>query len=407
MFNYFYQTITAYFYQENNNVVQYKGCDFKEIKYSNYYYNVFTNPLSIIWERGVQTKESMLKKLFSMPGIKHMFGKYVVKHSDEVFKLNVVLNNASDYYDSDSVKLLVGGVYLKDGYILTNYKDIRFGEWSGMAFDEKGDLILVSDRGAYLKSSIVDENGVQNFINTTIGKISVDDNTKTTKDFEELAIFNGSCFISDEFLYQILRYENCDFGRAPITIKTPDWKSELSYNKGIEAFDINLEGKFLAIAEYDKNKKDTSIHKAYYWSLESNYTQINSLKEFTYLSKEGYGVSGLKFLKNGDLLVLERYYEKKFGSVAENYEIDIKYVKKQEIESAIEVENAQVKGKSIIHIDNESISGKYGYADNFESIAVKEGNNSTSIYILTDDNRAPFERSMLLEFEIINNNFDY
>jgi hypothetical protein len=57
MFNYFYQTITAYFYQENNNVVQYKGCDFKEIKYSNYYYNVFTNPLSIMWERGYKQKK--------------------------------------------------------------------------------------------------------------------------------------------------------------------------------------------------------------------------------------------------------------------------------------------------------------------------------------------------------------
>ena len=57
----------------------------------------------------MQTKES----IFSMSKIKHMFGKYVVKHSDEVFKLDVVLNNASDYYDSDSVKLLIDGVYLK------------------------------------------------------------------------------------------------------------------------------------------------------------------------------------------------------------------------------------------------------------------------------------------------------
>ena len=61
----------------------------------------------------MQTKESMLKKFFSLSKIKHMFGKYVVKHSDEVFKLDVVLNNASDYYDSDSVKLLIDGVYLK------------------------------------------------------------------------------------------------------------------------------------------------------------------------------------------------------------------------------------------------------------------------------------------------------
>jgi hypothetical protein len=55
----------------------------------------------------------------------------------------------------------------------------------------------------------------------------------------------------------------------------------------------------------------------------------------------------------------------------------------------------------------ESIFDKYGYVDNFESIAVKEGNNSTSIYMLTNDNRAPFERSVLLELEIINNDFDY
>ena len=109
----------------------------------------------------------------------------------------------------------------------------------------------------------------------------------------------------------------------------------------------------------------------------------------------------MKFLKNGDLLVLERHYNKIFGGFAENYEIDIKYIKKQEIENAIE-KNTEVKGKSIIHIDNDSISGKYGYADNFESMAVKEENDLTLIYILSDDNRAPFERSILLEFEINN-----
>jgi hypothetical protein len=372
-----------------------------EYSVSNYYYNVLTNQLSILSERGVQTKESILKTFFGMPGIKHIFGKYVVEHSDDVSKLNVVLNNAGNYYDNDSIKLLADGVCFKKGYVLTNDQDSRFGEWSGMAFDEKGDLIFVSDRGAYLKSSIVNKDGyLQDFINTTIGKISVDNNTKTAKDFEELAISNGSCFISDESLHQILRYENCDFSKLPMAIKIPNWNNELSYNKGIEAFDINLEGKFLAIAEYSQDKKNNSVHKAYYWGLENNYSQISWLKEFNYLSNEGYGVSGLKFLKNGDLLVLERHYNKKFGGFAENYEIDIKYIKRQEIENAIEIENAQVKGKSVIHIDNSSISGKYGYADNFESIAVKEENGSTLVYILSDDNRAPFERSILLEFEI-------
>jgi len=388
-----------------------------EYSVSNYYYNVLTNSLSILSERGAQTKESILKKFFGIPGIKHIFGKYVVDHSDDVSKLNVVLNNADNYYDNHSIKLLVDGVYFKKGHVLTNDQDSRFGEWSGMAFDKKGDLILVSDRGAYLKSSIVNKDGyLQNFVNTTIGTIGVR-NTDSTKDFEELAVYNGSCYISDESLHQIWLYEDCDFNKLPGNIKTP-FKSfnkfyyreflskELSYNKGIEAFDINSEGKFLAITEYGHDKKNSSVHQAYYWAHTIRYENVfeycqvyDFCKKFTYLSNEGYRVSGLKFLKNGDLLVLERHYNKIFGGFAENYEIDIKYIKKQEIENAIE-KNTEVKGKSIIHIDNDSISGKYGYADNFESIAVKEENDLTLIYILSDDNRAPFERSILLEFEI-------
>ena len=386
-----------------------------EYSVSNYYYNVLTNSLSILSERGVQTKESILKTFFSMPGIKHIFGKYIVDHSDNVSKLDVVLNNADNYYDNHSIKLLVDGVYFKKGHVLTNDQDSRFGEWSGMAFDKKGDLILVSDRGAYLKSSIVNKDGyLQNFVNTTIGTIGVR-NTDSTKDFEELAVYNGSCYISDESLHQIWLYEDCDFNKLPVRVITafnPNFNfhylsEELSYNKGIEAFDINSEGKFLAISEYGQDKKNSSVHQAYYWriSCESHYKdtsfcqRIDFNEGFTYLSNEGYGVSGLKFLKNGDLLVLERHYNKIFGGFAENYEIDIKYIKKQEIENAIE-KNTEVKGKSIIHIDNDSISGKYGYADNFESIAVKEENDLTLIYILSDDNRAPFERSILLEFEI-------
>lgn len=40
---------------------------------SNYYYNVLTNQLSILSERGAQTKESILKKFFGIPGIKHIY----------------------------------------------------------------------------------------------------------------------------------------------------------------------------------------------------------------------------------------------------------------------------------------------------------------------------------------------
>ena len=98
--------------------------------------------------------------------------------------------------------------------------------------------------------------------------------------------------------------------------------------------------------------------------------------------------------------MLERFYQKKIGGFAEDYEISVKHVKKHDIEN-----NEQITGKEILHIDNTSSTGKYGYADNFESIAVRTTDNSTSMYLLTDDNRAPFQRSILLEFEL-KENFD-
>jgi hypothetical protein len=55
----------------------------------------------------------------------YIFGNYVVDRSNDVSdvilnNVNVVLNNADNYYDNHSIKLLVDGVYFKKGYVLTN-----------------------------------------------------------------------------------------------------------------------------------------------------------------------------------------------------------------------------------------------------------------------------------------------
>lgn len=365
---------------------------YDESSYSpDYYYHSFTNPLSILWERQSQTYESISKTLHKLVG-----KEYVLAQS-ESSKINIEFQDTDKYYDIDSIK----GVSLVKGHILTTNEDKRFGEWSGMSFDEKGDLIFISDRGAYLKNKVIDSNGnIIAFENSIIGNVKTLNNKSNKKDFEELSIFKNDCFITNESTLEILLYKHCDLETVPSNVAIPDWKKDLFYNKGIEAFDISNEGKFLAIAEYNRYDHLDSHHKIYYWDTENEYMSIGSLKESIYITTSGYGISGLAFLQNGDVIVLERFYQKKIGGFAEDYEISVKHVKKHDIEN-----NEQITGKEILHIDNTSSIGKYGYADNFESIAVKTTDNSTSMYLLTDDNRAPFQRSILLEFEL-KENFD-
>ena len=59
---------------------------------------------------------------------------------------------------------------------------------------------------------------------------------------------------------------------------------------------------------------------------------------------------------------------------------------------------ARLKGKEIIRIERPLV------VDNFEGIAVREDARlGTLIYIISDDNYNPFQRTLLLQFRLENN----
>ena len=285
----------------------------------------------------------------------------------------------------------------------------------------KGHTILLSDMNTYL---IMPSNINTKQVNAQIGNMNLGNIEGSA---EELAIYQDKCFVtlennnsnktdrSKSFAdAKMLVYEGCDFGTNPKRIDAPFDNEEFRYNKAIEAFDISPEGKFLAIAEYPvKTEEDITKHKAWLWNYKKDSQinnpfldqcdssleyDINQEYTFSYISDPDFGVSGIAFLPTGDLLVLERWYEKKpvfgYDGVYENYEIKVKIVYKKDIQL-----NAEVKGKTLIHIDNEAGSKKY--VENYEAIFVKcDTDNSCEVFLVADDNGSPSQNTALLKFSM-------
>jgi hypothetical protein len=184
-----------------------------------------------------------------------------------------------------------------------------------------------------------------------------------------------------------------------IAIETPELIKTLPKNQGIEAFGVTANNEILAISEgFIDDNFGQNLHHCFLLTMNNELTHTSSFKHLYYSSSPGYDVSGLTFLSNGSALVLERKYQAKYKAIAEDYWIKVKYVPKNIINN---LRNSDViEGIEIISIDNVSSNYKYPLADNFEAIAAKEFDDNIAVLMLSDDNRAAFGRTLLLQFDL-------
>lgn len=397
-------------------------------------------------ERPIQTMDALCR-LYPWAGFTCALNGGLNGNSPWI-SFNIELTNGNKYYDDTSIVLKHASIAFKVGTVLSvDNRETRFGGYSGIDFDEDGNLIAISDKGGTAliliddtaqknaQQLVVNEDNFLNYYNATgyclcpalemfesrtvagvtsgtnAGKftyatiMSVERGTNSARlqDYEELRIHNGDCFVSDESTNEILRYPECDPERYPFSVATPNWSNAFSENNGIEAFDIKSDGEFIAIAEYDKEDQDgknsSAFHAAWAWRTEDKYSKLHSAPiQFTYLSDPGFGVSSLTFLSNGGMLIVERSFTSLSVLYAGRFEVKIKYVPSGIIDSI--VDGQAIKGITLVDILNDGKSGGLGYADNFEAIAAKENGDEVSLYCMTDDNRFPLQRTIMLEFSL-------
>jgi hypothetical protein len=276
-----------------------------------------------------------------------------------------------------------GSLTLLSAYQLRS-KDRRFGGLSGLSFDPTGHLYAVSDRGYWLSARIsLDSNDrLVDLLDWRIKPLLTPEMTPVDgalNDAEALARApDGALIVAFEQIHRLWRYPPppATFDSPPAALPIPAEIAKAPTNGAIEAITYLPDGRLLILTEEHQNP-DGSFKG---WLL-----QDGRFAEVSYLPSDGFHVTDCAGLKNGDVLVLERYFGF-FGSLSAR----IKLVRGRSLRPG-----ARIAGEEILRLDSPLA------VDNFEALAVQEDSvKGTVVYLASDDNFLFFQRTLLLQFRL-------
>jgi hypothetical protein len=263
-------------------------------------------------------------------------------------------------------------------------RDRRFGGLSGLSIGTDGRLYAVSDAGYWVSAQMTfdSEGKLQDLTSWLIQPILSTPGTPVTNplhDAEALARApDGSFLVAFEEAHRIWRYPPppVTFYSLPSPVPFPAEISKAPSNGGLEGITVFSDGRLLALTEEFQNR-DGSFKG---WLIEGE-----QFFELSYLPSEGFRVTDCAALSNGDVIVLER-----------------RYVPLGILSARLKLVRAKNIRPGSVLIGQELIKLEYPLeVDNFEGIALQEDpRNGTIIYIVSDDNYHPIQRTLLLQFRL-------
>jgi hypothetical protein len=182
-------------------------------------------------------------------------------------------------------------------------------------------------------------------------------------------------YVGFEHQHRIWLYEE---GGSVTAIPIPPAARMLPPNEGIEGIARLADGNLLLVAEGggDAQKGPAWIGTG---------SGAGDWAELTLRRSEGYVPTGLAALPNGDVLLLERFFTEATGPAAR-----ISLLRAVEIRAG-----AEIRPREIARIEPPLT------VDNFEGIAVAPAaDGGTLVFLLSDDNFNPWQRTLLLVFRL-------
>ena len=264
----------------------------------------------------------------------------------------------------------------------------RFGGFSGLARLNGGrDLVSVTDRGYWLTARVAYSDGKLSGLEggemaAILGASGRPLARSGLFDVESLCIHEGVAHIGIERKHEIARFDWARDGieaRARAVLVPPEIK-RLPSNRGLEALGVMpagpLKGALVAIAERS-GKADESTLGAILGGPQPGL--------FKLARHDGYDITDLAFLPSGDMLVLERWYQPLRG-----VGMRMRRIAGRDIRPG-----ALVDGPHLIEAD-------MGFEiDNMEGLSVHQEQGRTILTLISDDNFSFLQRTLLLEFELI------
>lgn len=285
------------------------------------------------------------------------------------------------YYEQNNFKIL--GVLQLESNISSEYRLI---ELSGIAWDnDQQNLIILSDRGFIIHAKPVFKRNKLIDLQLTSFYPLLDANGKklkhTATDSEGLALINSKnnryndteLLISFERKPRVVRYttEGKLISNVPINNELNDIKNYEGANKALEA--ITLHDQFNIITGPEQPLKKNN-----------NLLSLNNLNDKQWLFKadnENYGsLVGLTTLPNNQIIALERSFPGIFAGVTN-------------IIKLLTLDSASLKQETLVKLQ----PGDGYFNENFEGISWHKKNR---FFMISDDNDNPFQRTLLIYFEI-------
>ncbi len=289
--------------------------------------------------------------------------------------------------DSGPGREQIGELTFRGGLVLRS-SDPRFGGFSGLHVSADGAmLVAVSDRGSWLTLGLAYDPAGRL---VGIGKASIGaligENGKELAyrdtDAEALTVLeDGSMLVAFERNHRILRYPSSSppFAKRPTRLAALPGFEPASPNTGVEALAAFGEGSLIAIGEFPRGGQGALtgwIGRSGVW------------EQFAYATRPGFRVSDAGLMPGGDLLILEHHYSFLLGTIVRLVRVP---------------QNAVAGGRRVEGYEIAQLKSPVT-TENFEGVSIRRGNaGETLVYILSDDNFNPRQRTLLFMFGLRTN----
>ncbi len=286
----------------------------------------------------------------------------------------------------DTAQAVVDRLQFRGGLEISS-SESGFGGFSALAVGADGTrLIALSDSGGWLRARIVHDaegrlvdlrDGELGALIDTEGRVL---NRKRWSDAESVAETpDGDLVVAFEREHRLWRYPRAEppFSLPPEPAIAPADLGLAPANGGIEALTALKDGRLLAVSE---DMADGDAHLAAWIGGERGWTRR------AYARQGRFKPTGAATLPSGDVLVLERRYTVPGGPAARVVRLSA---------GLLDDPAAPLQGTEVALIEPPLT------LDNFEGIAVRQGaGGETLLYLLSDDNFSPTQRTLLLLFAL-------
>ena len=277
------------------------------------------------------------------------------------------------------------GLLTYRGGIALRSTDRRFGGFSGLHVSADGrQLIAVSDRGTWLRLTLRYGDGgkLSGGADARLGRLRSPRGAALrgkNGDAEGLAVLpDGSMIVSFERRHRMLHYPPAanPLSRIPRRFPEPPGLADGPSNGGIETLVHVGRGYLMAISERQRAGPR---------SLRGWVGVDGGWREFSYARKGGFRPTDATLLPNGDVLVLERRFFLGRGNAIRLVRVGRRTI----------APGRRIGGRVIARIEAPMT------VDNFEGIAARQGTGGeTLIYLISDDNFSPLQRTLLMVFSL-------